>query len=133
MREKSVMYINMTSYLVSFQDLAQLPPEVGLLVLSHLNATDPGADPGIYFGGGQTKVPNRTLRAKPESRARSARVSRAKPESRARSARELRAKPKPRAKPEKNRGRGLGRGLGEPLPRKFFEKSNLKPFILVHI
>ena len=42
-----------------------------------------GADPGIYFGGGQTKVPNRKLRAKPESRARSARVSRAKPESRA--------------------------------------------------
>ena len=38
------------------------------------------------FWGGQTKVPNRKLRAKPESRARSARVSRAKPESRARSA-----------------------------------------------
>ena len=33
---------------------------------------EPGADPGIYFGGGQTKVPNRKLRAKPESRARSA-------------------------------------------------------------
>jgi len=29
-------------------------------------------------------------------------------------------------------GRGLGRGLGEPLPRKFFEKSNSKPFNLVH-
>ena len=43
-----------------------------------------GADPGIYFwGGGQTKVANRKLRAKPESRWRSARVSRAKPESRA--------------------------------------------------
>ena len=41
-----------------------------------------GADPGIYFGG-QTKVHNRKLRAKPESRGRSARVSRAKPESRA--------------------------------------------------
>ena len=26
-----------------------------------------------------------------------------------------------RAKPEKERGRGLGRGLGEPLPRKFLE------------
>ena len=69
-----------------------------------------GADPGIYFGGGQTKVPNGKLRAKPESRARSARVSRAKPESRARSARELRAKPEPRAKPEKNRGEGSGEG-----------------------
>ena len=35
---------------------------------------------------------------------------RAKPESRARSARELRAKLDPRAKPENKRGRGLGRG-----------------------
>ena len=74
---------------------------------SHLR---PGADPGIYFGGGQTKVPNRKLRAEPESRARSARASRAKPESRARSARELRAKLKPRAEPEKNRGEGSGEG-----------------------
>ena len=68
----------------------------------------PGADPGIYFGG-QTKVPNRKLRAKPESRARSARVSRAKPESRARSARELRAKPEPSEAREKS-GEGSGEG-----------------------
>ena len=46
---------------------------------------------------------------------------RAKPEARARSARELRAKPEPRAKPEIERGRGLGRGLGEPLLRKFLK------------
>ena len=77
---------------------------------SFLSLRTSGADPGIYFGGGQTKVPNQRLRAKPESRARSARVSRAKPESRARSARELRAKPEPRAKPEKNRGEGSGEG-----------------------
>ena len=38
-----------------------------------------GADPGIYFGGGQTKVLNQILRGKPESRARSARVSRGSP------------------------------------------------------
>ena len=94
---------------------------------------NPGADPGIYFGGGQTKVPNRKLKAKPESRARSARVSRAKPESRARSARELRAKPEPRAKPEKKRGEGSGEGARWAPPQKIFEKSNLKPFILVHI
>ena len=50
------------------------------------------------FWGGQTKVHNRKLGAKPESRARSARVSRAKPESRARSARESRAKPESRAR-----------------------------------
>ena len=74
------------------------------------NSINAGADPGIYFGGGQTKVPNQKLGAKPESRARSARASRAKPESRARSARELRAKPEPRAKPEKNRGEGSGEG-----------------------
>ena len=74
-----------------------------------LHCTWTGADPGIYFGGGQTKVPNRKLRAKPESRARSAR--------------ELRAKPEPRAKPEKKRGRGLGRGLGEPLSRKFLKNQ----------
>ena len=92
-----------------------------------------GADPGIYFGGGQTKVPNRKLRAKPKLRARSARVSRAKPESRARSARELRAKLEPRAEPEKNRGEGSGEGARWAPPQKIFEKSNLKPIILVHI
>ena len=36
------------------------------------------ADPGIYFGGGQTKFSDRKLMAKPESRARSARVEGAK-------------------------------------------------------
>ena len=100
---------------------------VGLLVGSDrvqpCHVFGAGADPGIYFGGGQTKVPNRKLRAKPESRARSARVSRAKPESRARSARELRAKPEPRAKPEKKRGEGSGEGLGEPPPRKFLKNQ----------
>ena len=69
--------------------------------------------------GGQTKIANQKLRAKPESRARSAQESRAKPESRARSARELRAKPEPRAKPEKK----TGEGSGEPLPRKFFKNQ----------
>ena len=76
-----------------------------------------------FICGGETKVLNRKLRAKPELRARSARVSRAKPESRARNARELRAKLKPRAKPKKKRGRGLGRRLGEPLPRKVLKNQ----------
>ena len=77
------------------------------------------ADPGIYFGG-----PNQDPQSKVEGEARiDARVSRAKPESRAPSARELRAKPEPRAKPEKKRGRGLGRGFGEPLPRKFLKNQ----------
>ena len=52
----------------------------------------------------------------PEPRARSARgVLRAKPEPRTRSARES------RAKLEIEWGRGLGRGLGEPLPRIFLK------------
>ena len=58
---------------------------------------------GQYFGWGR-------LRAKPESRTRSARILRAKPEPRARSARELRAKPESRAQPEINRGEGSGEG-----------------------
>ena len=48
-------------------------------------------------------------------------------------ARELRAKPEPRAKPEKKRGEGSGEGARWAPPQKMFEKSNLKPFILVHI
>ena len=89
-----------------------------------------GGSRNLFWGG-----PNqgRKLRAKPESRARSARVSRAKPESRARSARELRAKPEPRAKPEKKRREGSGEGARWAPPQKIFEKSNLKSFILVHI
>ena len=55
-------------------------------------------------------VPNRKLRAKPESRARSARFSRAKPDSRARSARELRANSEPRAEPEIKQGEGSVEG-----------------------
>ena len=46
---------------------------------------------------------------------------RAKPESGAWSAWDLRAETESRAKPEQKRGSGLGRGLGEPLPRKFLE------------
>ena len=42
-----------------------------------------------------------------------------------RSAHELRAEPELRAKPERKRGRGLGKELGVP-PQNFFEKSNLK-------
>ena len=47
-----------------------------ILIIKERRVHQTGADPGIYFGG-QTKDPNRKLRAKPESRARSARVSRA--------------------------------------------------------
>ena len=54
-----------------------------------LGGAQPRADPGWILGGAN---------------------SRAKPESRARSARELRAKPEPRAKPEKKREEGSGEG-----------------------
>ena len=67
----------------------------------------------VHVGGGE-------LRAKPKSRARSARELRAKPESRARSARELRAKPESRAKPEIKRGEGVwGGGSVSPSPENF--------------
>ena len=59
------------------------------------------ADPEIYFGG-QTKFFNRKLRANPESSAKRLII-----ESGART----------RAKPKKNGGRGMGRGVGEPLLR----------------
>ena len=106
-----------------------------VLIPTHLNDKNEtqGRIQEFILVGGQTKIPNRKLRAKPESRARSARVSRAKPESRAWSARELRAKPEPRAKPEKKAGEGSGEGARWAPPQKIFEKSNLKPFILVHI
>ena len=87
-----------------------------ITVFSQMNS---GADPGIYFRGAKPRSPIGKLRAKPESRARSARVSRAKSESRARSARELRAKPEPRTKPRKSGGRGLGRGPPSPSPENF--------------
>ena len=57
------------------------------------------ADPRIYFGG-QTKVPNRKLRAKPESRARSAQVSRTNGEARVEGAK------RPRIESESSPNRG---------------------------
>ena len=50
----------------------------------------------------------------------------AKPESRARGARDLRRSPNQGRSPRKSGGRGLGRGLSEPLPRKFLGISNSK-------
>ena len=74
-------------------------------------------DPAIYFGGGQTKFSDQKLRAEPESRARSARVEGAK---RLRIEGEARTEGEAR---EKTGGSGLGRGLGEPLPRKFLKNQ----------
>ena len=50
---------------------------------------------------------------------------RAKPESGARSAWDLRAEPESMAKPEKERGRSLGMGLGEPSPNFFWNLLSL--------
>ena len=58
--------------------------------------------------------------------------SRAKPESRARSARELRAKPEPRAMPENKRGEGSGEGARWAPPQKFFQNYNLELSNLVY-
>ena len=57
------------------------------------------------FWGGSNQGPQSKARIEGAKRP----STRAKPESRARSARELRAKPEPRAKLEKNRG-GFGEG-----------------------
>ena len=46
---------------------------------------------------------------------------RVKSKRRARSARDLRSKPESKAKPEVERGRGLGRGLGDPISSKFLK------------
>ena len=109
------------------------PSNSRILEFTHRLPPLRGGSRNLFWGGGQTKVPNRELRAKPESRARSARVSRAKPESRTRSARELRAKPEPRGEAREKSGGGSGEGARWAPPQKIFEKSNLKPFILVHI
>ena len=46
---------------------------------------------------------------------------RVKPKGRVRKARDLRSKPESKAKPEIEWARGLGRGLGEPISRKFLK------------
>ena len=72
------------------------------------------------FWGGQTKVPNRKLRAKPESRARSARVSRAKPESRARSAPRIEGEARTEGEAREKAGGGVwGGGSVSPSPENF--------------
>ena len=62
-------------------------------------AVEPRTDPRIFFGGGANQVLQKKLRAKTESRARSARES---------SAKLLRTEGRAKEK----RGKGLGRGLG---------------------
>ena len=81
-------------------------------------ALSTGADLGIYFGG-----PNEGPQSKVEGEARIEGAKRPR----------IEAKPEPRAKPEKNRGEGSGEGARWAPPQKIFEKSNLKPFILVYI
>ena len=92
-----------------------------------------GANPGIYLGGAnlgpQSKVKGESRiegAKRPSIEGRSPRRGREAPENWGRS-------PNRERSPRKSGGRGLGRGLGEPLPRKFLKKSNFKPFILVHI
>ena len=99
-------------------------PEFGLLMLYQVTMHAEcyplqGRIQEFIFGGAKPRSPM-------ESWGRS-------PNRGARSARELRAKPEPRAKPEKKRGEGSGEGARWAPPQKIFEKSNLEPFILVHI
>ena len=91
-----------------------------------------GADPGIYFGGGPNQDPQ--LKVKGEARIEGAKRPNIEGEARVEGAKRPRIEGGARTEGEarEKAGRGLGRGLGEPPPQKIFEKSNLKPFILVH-
>ena len=77
-----------------------------------------------FILGGPNQGPKSKVEAKPESRARSARASRAKAsvEGAERPRIEGEARTEGEAR-EKIGGRGLGRGLGEPLPRKFLKNQ----------
>ena len=91
------------------------------------------ADPGIYFGGAKPRSPieswgrspNRGREA-PENRGRSPSRGREAPENWGRS-------PNRGRSPRKKRGEGSGEGARWAPPQKIFEKSILKPCILVHI
>ena len=114
-----------------------LPRRLAIIFLKHISGFHTAYWPQVallnetrgriqeFILGGQTKVPNLKL---PESRAQSARVSRAKyrgrSPSRGREAPEnWGGSPNRGRSPKKSGGRGLGRGLGEPLPRKFLKNQ----------
>ena len=82
-----------------------------------------GGPRNLFWGPNQV-FQSKVLRAKPESRARSARESRAKPESKAQSAWELRAKSELRAreKAREKAGEGVwGGGSVSPSPENFWK------------
>ena len=92
----------------------------------------PRADPGIILGG-QTKVPNRKFEG--EARIEGAKRPSIEGEARVEGAKRPRIKGEARTEGEarEKAGGGVwGGGSVSPSPENF-EKSNLKPFILVHI
>ena len=90
------------------------------------------ADPGIHLGGGANQGPQSKVKGKAriEGAKRPSSEGEARAPSRGRPRIEGEARTEGEAR-EKS-GRGLGRGLGEPLPRNL-KKIKLEPFILVHI
>ena len=89
----------------------------------HIIQIGTGADPGIYFGG-----PNQGPQSKVEGEARIEGAKRPSIEGEARVEGAKRPRIEGEARPEgkarqKSGGRGLGRGLGEPLPRKFLRNQ----------
>ena len=90
------------------------------------------ADPGIYFGG-----PNQDPQSKVEGEARieGAKRSRIEGEARVEGAKRPRIEGEARTEGEtrEKRGEGSGEGARWAPPQKIFEKSILKPCILVHI
>ena len=90
------------------------------------------ADPGIYFGG-----PNQDPQSKVEGEARIKGAKRPSIEGEARVEGAKRPRIEGEAQTEgearKKAGGGVWGGARWAPPQKIFEKSNLKPFILVHI
>ena len=92
-----------------------------------------GADPGIYFGGGPNQGPQ--SKVKGEARIEGAKRPSIEGEARVEGAKRPRIEGEARTDGEarEKAGERSGEGARRAPPQKIFEKSNLKPFILVHI
>ena len=92
-----------------------------------------GADPGIYFGGGPNQGPQSKVTG--EARIEGAKRPSIEGEARVEGAKRPRIEGEARTEGEarEKSGGGVWGGARWAPPQKIFEKSNLKPIILVHI
>ena len=100
--------------------------------LFNIESLKSGADPRIYFGGAKPRSP---IEVKGETRIEGAKRPSIEGEARVEGAKRPRIEGEVRTEGEarEKAGEGSGEGARWAPPRKIFEKSNLKPFILVHI